>query len=170
MQALELHDFLRSEWTDVQDGEHQPWGGLGESLQWADKERHVGIRDDDGRLLALAGLLTASVAVDGHGEFPVVGIGGVIVSHSRRGEGMARALLEEVLRISAGVGPKRAMLFCRPELMALYGRFGFKAITPPVVAEQSTGSIEVPLRAMWLALAPGASWPQGGVRVLGLPF
>ncbi len=64
MQAHELNDFLPSEMADVQDGELEPWGGLGESLEWADKERHIGIRDDDGRLLALAGLLTASVAVD----------------------------------------------------------------------------------------------------------
>ena len=170
MRAHELHDLLPSEWVEVQNGEQQPWGGLAEGLEWADKERHVGIRDDDGRLVALAGLLSAPVVVAEHGEFHVVGIGGVIVTQSRRGEGMSRALLQEALRIAASMGPERAMLFCRRELLVLYDKFGFEPITARVTAEQPTGAVEVPLHAMWLALASGTSWPSGDVRVLGLPF
>lgn len=74
------------------------------------------------------------------------------------------------MRVAAGMGPERAMLFCDAQLMALYGGFGFKAIAAPVMAEQPSGSIEVPIGAMWCALTAGASWPEGVVRVLGLPF
>ena len=169
MQAVELSEVGSSQWQEVVAGEQQPWGGEGEQLEWGPKERHVGIRDGSGRLLALAGLVAARVEIDGR-ELPVVGFGGVIVTAARRGRGLARPLLERTVALARELGPERGMLFCEERLMSLYAKFGFVPIEASVSAQQSAGEVQMPIRAMWIALAPGADWPSGAVRVLGLPF
>ena len=170
MEAVELHDVGSAQWDAVLDGEQHAWGGDAEDLAWARKTHHVGVLDDDGRPLALAGALVAQVAVAGGDPFPVVGIGGVIVTRSRRGQGLGRDVVTAVMTMARGMGPERAMLFCRQRLMALYARFGFLAIEADVTAEQPSGRITVPMRAMWAPLVPGADWPAGEVAVLGEPF
>lgn len=171
MEVVELEGVGAGERDQVIAREEQPWGGEaeGEALEWAEKERHLGLRGEDGRLLALAGLIRARVGVDGV-ELPVVGVGGVIVTRSKRGKGLSRPLLERALELAAGLGPAHAMLFCREPLMAMYAKFGFQAIEPPVRAQQESGPVEMPMRAMWRALHDGAVWPAGTVTVLGLPF
>ena len=170
MHAQELKSLPPDAWEEVQAGEHQPWGGLGEELRWADKQRHIGIHDEDGRLLALAGLTVVQVQAGAEPAFPVVGLGGVIVTRSRRGEGLTRPLLEETMRLAGEVGPERAMLFCDTGLRGLYGRHGFAEIAAAVIADQPDGPVQMPLLAMWAPLAVGVGWPPGDVRVLGLPF
>jgi GNAT superfamily N-acetyltransferase len=159
------------QWAEIVAGEVEPWG-LGEELSWRDKERQLAIRGSDGRLLALAGTTIADVEVEDSGAFQVLGIGGVFVTPSQRGRGLAVRLVRELL---AGARrdpshPGRAMLFCRPQLTGLYRRLGFREIHAPVWAEQPQGRIEVPLPAMWHALATEAEWPAGRVDVRGLPF
>jgi hypothetical protein len=78
--------------------------------------------------------------------------------------------VEPVLAQAAQRGPQHAMLFCRPELVGLYAQLGFREIEAPVWADQPGGRIEMPARAMWLALRDGAAWPPGRVDVRGLPF
>jgi predicted N-acetyltransferase YhbS len=170
MRAHELTSVEPGAWAELEAGEEQPWGGVAEQLEWAGKDRHVGIRAPDGRLLGHAGTVLARVAVEGRGEFPVVGLGGVIVRREERGRGLARELIERALEIADSLGPERAMLFCRPELTALYARFDFEPIEAQVGAQQPGGRIEMPMRAMWRALADGVDWPPGDVEVLGLPF
>jgi hypothetical protein len=68
------------------------------------------------------------------------------------------------------MGPDRAMIFCRPELVSLYERLAFAEITAPVWVSQPDGPIEMPMRAMWRALREGATWPPGRVDVQGQPF
>jgi hypothetical protein len=62
------------------------------------------------------------------------------------------------------------MLFCRAQLMALYGRLAFAEIRAQVWAQQPDATIEIPLRAMWRPLRDGVRWPDGRVEVHGLPF
>jgi hypothetical protein len=92
------------------------------------------------------------------------------VTRSLRGRGLMSTLVEPLLRLAEGLGPERAMLFCRPELVAPYRRLGFIEIAAPVWADQPEGRIEMPMAAMWRALRPGAKWPPGRVDVRGLPF
>jgi GNAT superfamily N-acetyltransferase len=170
VRAIELPGVDSDEWRALQGEEPQPWGGEAEALAWADKTRHVGVRGERGELLALAGALVAEVATGGGAPFPVAGIGGVIVRPDMRGRGLAGLVIEAILDVARGLGPERAMLFCRVPLVALYERFGFRAIDDPVSAEQPGGRIKMPLRAMWAPLRPGAAWPDGDVAVLGEPF
>jgi predicted N-acetyltransferase YhbS len=120
---------------------------------------------EDGRLIASAGILTADVHV-GDRTFPVVGIGGVIVTRSRRGQGLFRRVMEPALAAARAAGPDHALLFCLPKNVPLYEKFGFATIPDPVT---SLG-IVMPLETMWCPLKPGEQWPPGPVTLLGPMF
>jgi len=170
MEVVELDSFGSEDWNALIDGEQEAWGGTGEGLHWQDKDRHMGIRSESGGLLAAGGLAVASVQVPGSPEFEVVGVGGVIVHRSVRRRGLATRLLGGLLALAATMGPDRAMLFCRPELLAFYERLGFREIKAPVRAQQPGGEIEMPMRSAWLPLLGSPVWPEGPVTVRGLPF
>jgi predicted GNAT family N-acyltransferase len=169
-ELVELGEITDEQESEVVAGEHAAWGGVGEELEWAEKQRHVALRSADGGLVAIAGALVAQVEVEGTERFEVLGIGGVMVTASERGRGLVWRLLEPLLEIAAEMGPQRAMLFCRPQLTALYEKFAFAEITAPVWARQPEGKIEMPLCAMWRPLRAGVRWPEGRVEVQGLPF
>jgi predicted N-acetyltransferase YhbS len=170
MQLVELDRLAEPYWEELVAGEHEPWGSVGEELAWRDKTRNIGVRDDDGRLLAAGGTVVAEVRVGHESPFEVAGLGGLIVTRSARGRGLARLLARQLLVVALELGTQRAMLFCRPQLMALYGTFGFAPIEAPVWADQPGGRIEMPLPAMWKMLSGGVGWPAGTVELLGEPF
>jgi predicted GNAT family N-acyltransferase len=170
VEFVELAALAEQDWDAVVAGEHQPFGSVGAGLAWRTKDRHFALREQDGRLLALAALVGVAVEIEGAGGLDVVGLGGVIVTPSERGRGLMFKVVEPVLALAEEMGPEHAMLFCRPELVAVYRRLGFEEITAPVRADQPAGPVEMPMRAMWRALRAGAAWPPGRVNVHGLPF
>jgi predicted GNAT family N-acyltransferase len=170
MELVELGALTDDDWAVLVDDEPDPFGPVGAGLEWRPKDRHVGLRAPDGRLVAVAGAAVVTVDVEAVGAFEVVGLGSVIVTRSVRGRGLMSTLIDPLLRVAEGLGPDRAMLFCRPELVALYRGFGCEEIDAPVWADQPGGRIEMPLAAMWRPLRDGAEWPPGRVDVRGLPF
>ena len=128
------------------------------------KDRRFALRED-GRLVASAGILRADVVV-GTRRFPVIGIGGVLVTRSRRGQGLFRRVMEPALAAAEREGPEFALLFCLRKNAHLYAKFGFRTVEDPVT---STG-IVIPLDTMWRPLTPGAQWPAGPVTLLGPMF
>jgi predicted GNAT family N-acyltransferase len=170
MEFVELDALTERDWADVVDGEHQPFGAQGAALAWRLKDRHFALRAHDGRLVALAALVAVAVEIERVGSLDVLGLGGVIVTPAERGRGLMAKVVAPVLALAERIGPEHAMLFCRPELVPVYGRLGFHEIAAPVWAEQPAGPIEMPMRAMWRALRAGAVWPPGRVEVRGLPF
>ena len=170
MELVELDHVDERQWSELVGEESEPWGGLAEDLTWADKQRYVGIRSSDGLLLALAGAVLADVEVEAAGDFQVLGVGAVFVARGARGRGFVAPLLERLLAPGRELGPERAMLFCRAQLLGLYGKLGFAEIRAAVWAEQPAGRIQMPMPAMWRGLRAGASWPPGRVDVRGLPF
>jgi predicted GNAT family N-acyltransferase len=170
MEFVELVELTGRDWADVVAGEHEPFGPEGGELAWREKDRHFALRADDGRLLALAATVPVAIEIDGAQSFEVVGLGGVIVTRSERGQGLMAKVVEPVLSLARDMGPDKAMLFCRSGLVPVYGRLGFVEITAAVWAEQPRGPVKVPMSAMWRALHAGATWPAGSVDVLGLPF
>src|SRR5271166_6533734 len=142
MRLVELSRLSAPDWEELVAGEHEPFGGIGEKLVWRDKTRNVGIRDNDGQLVAAAGVVQAEVKVGRESPFEVAGLGGLIVTRSARGRGLARLLCRRLLEIAGELKAQRAMLFCQPKLMALYGEFGFVQIDDPVWADQPGGRIE----------------------------
>ncbi len=169
MELVELAELGEDDWAELIDGESQPWGP-GEGLQWREKDHHLGLRADDGRLLAVGGAVVAEVEVEGSGAFGVVGLGSLFVTRSERASGLASRLFAPLLDLAGALGPDRAMLFCRPELVPVYRRVAFAEIAAPVWAAQPGGRVEMPIASMWRSLHAGADWPPGRVDVRGLPF
>jgi GNAT superfamily N-acetyltransferase len=168
---LELIEFgpLTPEYRAQLEGdEEDPFGAAGTSIKWQAKHQHVAL-SDGGRLVASTGLVVVDVEVGGE-RFPVAGVGGVIVARAHRGQGLMRRVVEAALERAATLGPERALLFCSVENARRYARFAFQAIAAPVVVEQPEGTAEMGEVSMWRPLRPGAGWPDGPVRVLGLPF
>jgi predicted N-acetyltransferase YhbS len=153
-------------WDALVAGEENPFGLEDSTIEWRTKTHHT-VRYDGERPIAHVGLLVAAVQV-GAEAFEVVGVGGVIVTASHRGTGVLRPLLEAAL--ARDLGPARALLWCSTENAAIYARLGFEQIEAPVTVEQPAGPYVMPMPAMWKPLRPGVTWPDGDVRVPGLPF
>jgi predicted N-acetyltransferase YhbS len=162
-------DHTTAERAELHDGEVNAFESIHLGLHWEDHEQRI-VLVEDGRMIACAGLLVADVEVAGV-TFPVVGVGGVIVTHTRGGEGLARRVMNGALARAAQLGPEFALLFCRPDRAGLYARLGFVTVDGPVEVGQLEGARRaMPIDTMWRALREAATWPMGPVRVPGLPF
>jgi predicted GNAT family N-acyltransferase len=162
-----LSEPMRSE---LEGDEEDPFEMARSPLQWRPKDRHVGLRAADGRLVASAGCVLSELELEDGSALTVVGVGGVIVARAFRGQGLGDRIIAEVVRLADRLGPPMAMLFCRRDRADLYARHGFIEIAGPVFAEQPSGLVEVSLVAMARPLRLGATVPSGRVTVRGLPF
>ena len=172
-QAVELIEFGRlsdEQYAALVGDEDDPWDAAEFDLEWLPKDRHVAVRDDDGRLLAAAGLVVVEVQFGAQRPIPVVGVGGVIVTRSHRGRGFGRRVISEALRRAEAMGPEIAMLFCRAENAGLYRRHGFAEVPQPVLVDQPDRIVEMSGVTMWRPLKVGARLPDGIVKVNGPPF
>jgi predicted GNAT family N-acyltransferase len=170
MDVVEFGRLSDAQRAELERGEVDPFDAAGDTLRWRAKDRHVGMRAPDGRLVASAGLLLADLQVGDEPGMPVVGIGGVIVSAPYRGQGLSTRLIAEALRCAARMGPSVAILFCHRDRAGLYQQHGFQEIDPPVLVQQPGGLVAVPQLAMWRAIRNGVTLPSGRVVVHSLPF
>lgn len=169
MEIVEFGRLAREQRAELEGDEDDPFDAAGSTLAYQRKERHVGIEDDRGRLVALTGMLVVEVEVQAR-RFSVVGIGGVIVRADHRGRGLAREVVQAALAKARTLGPAFALLFCHDDRAGLYRKLGFAEIRSDVVVEQPGGRAQMPDRAMWQALQSDAAWPEGPVIVHSLPF
>src|SRR3954454_780579 len=165
MELVELPAMTPEGRAELAAGEAHPFGI--NDLQWRESDRYLALRDD-GKLVAAAGLVVATVEADA--AFDVVGVGGVIVARPRRGQGLMRRVMEAAMTRAEQLGPAFAMLFCSFANSGRYARFGFREITAPVTAEQPDRIVTMGEVCMWRPLRADATWPEGPVRVRGLPF
>ncbi|MBV9336575.1 MAG: GNAT family N-acetyltransferase [Solirubrobacterales bacterium] len=154
---------------ELEGDEEDPFNTRGIALQFRPKDRHIGLKDDLGRLVASTGFLVVEVKV-GRQRFPVVGFGGVIVKAEQRGRGLARQLLRAALWKAKSLGPAFAILFCHEDRAGLYKKFEFAEVNDEVVVRQLAGYVPMPQRTMWRSLKPDRQWPAGKLTVHGLPF
>jgi predicted GNAT family N-acyltransferase len=154
----------REAWDALIGDEQDPFGMGDDTKDWRRKELFTVLYDGE-RPVAATGLV---VVETDRGE--VVGVGGVIVNRDHRKQGKLRPVFEAALERAATLGPEFAMLFCADWNVELYAHLGFIAIDAPVTVDQPGGPIEMSDTAMWRALREGATWPDGPVRVRGLPF
>ena len=154
---------------ELEGDERDPWDAGEVPLFFRPKERHVGIRDDQGRLIAAAGMVTAEVEVAGK-RLAVVGLGGVIVNAAYRGRGLAREVVSAAVARAGQSGSEFMLLFCHADRAGLYRKLGFTEVGATVSVEQPAGDVEMPMLTMWRALRPELSWPKGSVAVRCLPF
>lgn len=169
MEVLDLGLLSADQAAQLEGDEHDPFDAAGITLSFRPKERHV-VLAQDGRLIASAGLTRAEVTA-GEERFGVCGLGGVIVNAERRGEGLARSVVELALERAAAMGPRFALLFCHANRAGLYERLGFTVVAAPVSVEQPGGFVAMSEQlTMSRPLLAGAVWPDGPVTVHGLPF
>ena len=169
MEIVEFGRLTAEQRTQLEGDEADPFDAAGSTLRYRPKERHVGVRDDRGRLVASTGMVVIDVEV--HGEsFPVVGFGGVIVNSQHRGSGFARQVMQAGLAKARDLGPEFVILFCHRDRSGLYRKLGFSPIEAEVVVKQPGGYAAMPQLTMWRPLRPGANWPGGAVVVESLPF
>ncbi|MEU5212467.1 GNAT family N-acetyltransferase [Streptomyces sp. NPDC020742] len=168
VEVTRLSRYSKTEQDEILGAGPDPFGVAGTGLTWLPKEEHFGIRRD-GRLVAHAGLLPLPLSIGGT-PTQVVGLGGVAVAPDQRGQGLARHVVAAALEHARTLGPRYALLFCRPPLIALYQRLGWHTVDSPVEVEQPSGPVEMPLATLWAPLHPGAPWPPGPVRLHSLPM
>lgn len=161
-----LTDALRRE---LEGDESDPFDASGITLHFQPKDRHVGLRDDAGRLVASTGIVMAEVEVD-HERFSVVGLGGVIVTAQYRGRGLGRQVVQAALAKATKLGPAFALLFCHEDRAGLYRKLGFSPVDAEVVVWQAAGYVSMTQQTMWRPLHGAREWPPGDVVVHSLPF
>jgi predicted N-acetyltransferase YhbS len=168
VEIVDLGPLTDDERAQLEGDEIDPFDAAGVTLRYRRKDRHVVLRDD-GRLVASAGLTQAEVGVVGR-RFVVAGLGGVIVRADRRGQGLARRIVELALSRAEATRLPFVILFCHPDRGGLYERLGFATITSPVSVQQPRGFEPMTQRMMWRTLQASGSWPDGDVTVYDLPF
>ena len=158
MELIEFGRLSDGQYAELVGDEDDPFDAAEFALEWLPKEHHVGVRHDDGRLLAAAGLVVVDVQFGAQPPIPVVGVGGVIVTASHRGRGFGRQVISEALRRAEALGPDIALLFCRAETAGLYRRHGFAEVPGPVLVDQPDGIVEISRTGMtmWRPLNAGA--------------
>jgi predicted N-acetyltransferase YhbS len=169
MEIVEFGRLTQAQRADLEGDKDDPFDAAGSTLTYQAKERHVGIQDDRGRLVASTGMLVVEVEVHAQ-RFSVVGFGGVIVSAHHRGRGLARQVVGAALTTARTRGPGFALLFCHGDRAGLYRKLGFAEIISEVVVKQPDGYAAMPERTMWHALQPDVTWPDGDLIVHDLPF
>jgi predicted N-acetyltransferase YhbS len=170
MEQIEFGPLTEELRAELEGDERDPWDAHRvPPMQWRPKERHVGLCDERGQLVANAGLLVVEVEVAGE-RFAVVGLGGVIVNRRHRGQGLSLEVLEATLATAATLGPDFIVLFCHDDRMGLYSRIGFELVRDEVLVDSNRGRVTMPMRTMWRALQPGATWPDGLVAFHTRPF
>jgi predicted N-acetyltransferase YhbS len=154
---------------DLEGDEQDPFDARGIGVEFRPKDKHVGLRDGAGRLVASTGMVVVEVEVERE-RFSVVGLGGVIVNADHRGRGLGRRVVQAALVKARNLGPAFAMLFCHDDRAGLYHKVGFSRVDAEVVVRQSDGYAPMPQWTMWRPLHVKLRWPPGKVVVHSLPF
>ncbi|GAA0589155.1 GNAT family N-acetyltransferase [Streptomyces crystallinus] len=166
--VVRLAGYTRADQNEILGDGADPFGVADAGLTWLPKEDHFGVHHE-GRLVAHAGLLPLPMSVGGV-EAQVMGVGGVAVAPDLRGHGLARLVVGAAVDHARTRGPRHALLFCRPPLVALYRRLGWRTLDRDVEVEQPAGPVVMPLRTMWIPLHDDEPWPEGPARLLSYPM
>lgn len=170
-EIIELGPLSLAEWIGLTGREPDAFGDHSAGVVWRPKDRHVGVRDEDGKLAAVGGVTVGSVRVAGGEPFEVVGFGGLIVRRDFRGSGLMTPLMDRMVTLGAEMGPDHALIFCERRLLPVYAGRGYSPIDDDVRVDQPDGRITMPIPALWRPIRPGVEpWPPGVVEVDGLPF
>jgi predicted N-acetyltransferase YhbS len=169
MEVVEFGPLTAPHRQALEGDEPDPFDAAGIPLRFRPKDRHVGLQDESGRLVASTGIVVVEVEIEGD-RFPVVGFGGVIVSAPYRARGLARMVVEAALAKARLLGPRFVILFCHADRAGLYRKLGFVEVLGRVQVEQPSGYTPMPQLMMWRSLQTEARWPRGDVTVHSLPF
>jgi GNAT superfamily N-acetyltransferase len=141
----------------------------GTEFSWAAPQWSV-LLWDEAALVSRVGMVVREIRSNGQSK-QIGGIGGVMTDPNRQGQGLAsQALRAAAKHLATDVDVAYALLFCRPELVSFYNRFGWQIFQGKLFVEQPGGKVEFSANnAMLLNLQEQA--PLDGVLDLqGLPW
>jgi GNAT superfamily N-acetyltransferase len=153
---------------DLADGDEDPSRTHGYNLSWRPTETHIFV-SVDGRKMCHVGLVRQIIEISG-ASLDVAGVGGVLVRSGERGHGYGRAAMEAAEEFVAREWKLGFMLlFCRQVLRPWYDALGWRRVLGATWAEQSSGSIVLPLESMWKSLND-TRWPDGDMYLRSRPW
>ena len=165
----ELAEMPADDWQALFAGETDPFEIEHLHLSWRPKDVHFVLYSDGRAVSHVSVVLRHAVRVGGR-RIDVTGVAGVITRPDLRRRGLAALLLQHAIReTQPRAGSAFALLFCRPDRAALYGRLGWMEVASAVHVEQPAGIIEAPLRTMVLPLRD-EPWPSGAVWLDSRPW
>lgn len=133
-----------------------------ESIEWANSEWRVMIRDIDDVLISYMGLITRQAKCD---DTPVFmgGIGGVKTRPDARGNGYAGYGLKKSAEFLCNeLKVDFSLLVCRDGLIPYYGKLGWQQFEGDMLVDQSSGKVKF-MFANPMILAGVKPLPQCGV-------
>lgn len=169
MELIDLPHFGPEEADQVAGGQVDPYGTDHLGIEWQPKTEPVVLVDQD-RLVGHAGWVPSRVVTARGEEKEILGLGGVMVHPDYRGHGLGAGLVGGAMERMSSNGGSLAVLFCRTERLAFYGRLDWVHAPGPVTVGQREGPILMPLHTCWTPLTGGVELPDGALRFDGLPF
>ncbi len=166
---IDLPDFGADDFAQIVDGETDPFATADLDIVWREKTGHVGLTRE-GRLIGHAGWVAVRVETSAGQTTDVLGLGGVILHRDYRGDGAGRQVVLGAMARMAELRGSIGMLFCLPQRKRFYEAMGWFPIDHTVTADQSAGSILMPMVTCWTPLVEGATLPATDLHVQGLPF
>jgi GNAT superfamily N-acetyltransferase len=138
------------------------------TMTWRRKDVHF-FMDVDNKPMCHVGILKHEVSVGGR-PLTIAGLGGVVTRPEAQGKGYARKLIARAVEFFGQEWKVEfGLLFCLPRLVPYYDSLGWQAIEGPVLIEQPSGQIQMPLPAMVFP-CQGRLWPAGEVELRSLPW
>lgn len=147
--------------------EHAHWPGR--HLEWDTPEWCVRVHDDGGALVSFAGVYLRDGTLDGN-PVRVGGVGNVKTHPAARGRGFAAAAVRHAAEFFAERGAAFGLLVCRVDLVAFYGRLGWRPFTGRLVVRQRGEATDFMLNGA-MTLAVRAEAPAAGtIDLCGPPW
>lgn len=139
------------------------------AIEWTPAQWRVLVWDDDDRVLCHVGIVLRQGKTGDHPAL-IGGIGGVMTHPDARGQGHATHAIKRALAFIAEQRADFALLVCKPELVALYEKMGWRLYKEPLMVtqrgEQQTFTFNVPMVHSVHAGGP----PQGTIDLAGPPW
>jgi predicted N-acetyltransferase YhbS len=169
MELIDLPDFGPDDFAKIVDGETDPFATADLDVTWKAKTGHVGLTDA-GRVIGHAGWVPVRVETATGETIDVLGLGGVILHRDYRGSAAGRQVVLGAMSRMAEQGGSIGLLFCLPQRVRFYRDMGWFPVDHTVTADQSTGTITMPMVTAWTPLVEGATLPATDLHIQGLPF
>ena len=140
-----------------------------ERYSWADPQWAVLLWHED-ELITHVGIVVRDVDSNGVNK-RIGGIGGVMTHPAHQGKGFAGRVMQRAAQyLEEELAVPFALLFCRPELTAFYGRLGWRPFTGTLFVEQPEGRIEFSVHGPKVRDVCEVAPTTGELDLCGLPW
>jgi hypothetical protein len=146
--------------------EHANWPGR--HLEWDTPEWGVRVHDD-GALVSFAGVYLRDATLDGNPAL-VGGVGNVKTHPAARGRGFAAAAVRRAGEFFAERNAAFGLLVCRAELVAYYGRLGWRPFAGRLVVRQRGEPADFTLNGAMTLAVRSAAPAAGSIDLCGPPW